>query len=239
MAVKFNEKNIKLVKDSLEKFGIKNPNLQTGILVTAGKETGLNFISEYSYRNTKNPRIRETFGKYLKDFDDNELNELKKDNIAFFDQVYGGRMGNDQPGDGWKYRGRGPNQTTGKGAYRKLGNELGIDLVNNPDLLNDPKIGSDVLAKYFKNVLDAGFKTGAYKKFGVTDLKDIKDPKIGTQVAVQSNAGLKTNFNNTTVQEGYNKALTYIDLLNPYTMTKAVFKKKSSVMDYWHSSVSH
>lgn len=226
MAVKFNTQNIKLVSDSLKKFGITNPELIKGILVTSGKETGLNFISEFSYRNTPNKRIREVFGRRVGDLSDLELSELKKDNIAFFDLVYGGRMGNDQPGDGWKYRGRGPNQTTGKNAYEKLGLELGLDLVKNPDLLNDPKIGADVLAKFFKNVLNAGIATGAYKKFGVTKLSDITDPQTGTKVAVQSNAGLKTNFNNNVVQEGYKKALSYIDIVSPYVMTPAEAKKK-------------
>jgi putative chitinase len=55
------------------------------------------------------------------------------------DQVYGGRNGN-RPGthDGSRYIGRGLAQTTGRANYEKLGNRMGLDLLGNPELVNDP-----------------------------------------------------------------------------------------------------
>lgn len=55
-------------------------------------------------------------------------------------QVYASRMGNGPPesGDGWRYRGRGYIQITGKDAYAKVGGFTGLDLVNNPDDAFDP-----------------------------------------------------------------------------------------------------
>lgn len=57
---------------------------------------------------------------------------------ALANRVYGGRMGNTQPGDGWKYRGRTPIQLTGKDGYRHVGELMGVDLVSDPDQLSQP-----------------------------------------------------------------------------------------------------
>lgn len=60
------------------------------------------------------------------------------------DKTYNGRMGN-RPGtdDGYNFRGRGGSQTTGRDAYEKLGRASGHDLIENPDLLNDPELFFD------------------------------------------------------------------------------------------------
>src|SRR3546814_13164545 len=53
--------------------------------------------------------------------------------------VYGGRMGNDSRGDGWKYRGRGFIQITGKDGYREVGARAGLDLPADPGQANEPE----------------------------------------------------------------------------------------------------
>lgn len=54
-------------------------------------------------------------------------------------KVYNGRMGNAlTSNDGWNYRGRGFTQTAGHDGYKALGAKMGLDLVANPDLVNDP-----------------------------------------------------------------------------------------------------
>lgn len=60
---------------------------------------------------------------------------------AIANVVYASRMGNGpiQSGEGWKYRGRGLKQLTGKDNYTRCKASLNYDLVANPDLLLEPR----------------------------------------------------------------------------------------------------
>jgi hypothetical protein len=66
---------------------------------------------------------------------------------------YDGRadLGNTEPGDGLKYRGRGFIQITGRANYARYGQMLGIDLEGNPDLALQPSVAADILAVYFRD----------------------------------------------------------------------------------------
>lgn len=59
-------------------------------------------------------------------------------------KVYADRLGNgdEASGDGWRYRGRGPIQITGRSNYAALSQRLGIDFVSDPDLLLEPRYGA-------------------------------------------------------------------------------------------------
>jgi len=59
---------------------------------------------------------------------------------ALAERVYTGRMGNDLPGDGFKYRGRGFPMITGKDNYEALQIETGEPLVDFPELLLTPSV---------------------------------------------------------------------------------------------------
>lgn len=79
-------------------------------------------------------RLMQVFPKYFTT-EQSIIYANKPEKIA--NRVYANRMGNgdEQSGDGWKYRGRGAIQLTGKDNYKSLGTYLGADTLNNPDLV--------------------------------------------------------------------------------------------------------
>jgi putative chitinase len=58
--------------------------------------------------------------------------------------VYAGRMGNgdEASGDGWKYRGRGLIQLTGRDNYARFAADMQVDALANPDLLLQPQMAA-------------------------------------------------------------------------------------------------
>lgn len=60
------------------------------------------------------------------------------------------RLGNIQIGDGYRYRGAGPLQLTGRANYTACGRALGIDLENKPELARTPEVGFRAAAWFWK-----------------------------------------------------------------------------------------
>lgn len=76
---------------------------------------------------------------------------------ALANKVYGGRMGNTAPGDGWRNRGSGLIQITGADNLRAVQKATGIPVYDNPDLLRRPTADClrVCLAWWEKNIPDA------------------------------------------------------------------------------------
>ena len=65
-------------------------------------------------------------------------------------------LGNDQPGDGKRYMGRGPGQLTGRVNYRFYGQQLGVDFESHPELLEFWSLGLLAFCAYWnRNGLNA------------------------------------------------------------------------------------
>jgi len=72
-------------------------------------------------------------------------------NFALYDSR--ASLGNNQPGDGARFKGRGFVQLTGRANYQRYGQLIGLGsgLIDNPDLANDSKVAADLLACFLKD----------------------------------------------------------------------------------------
>jgi predicted chitinase len=77
--------------------------------------------------------------------------------LRYFEELasgdaYEGRanLGNTQPGDGRRYKGRGPIQLTGRANYRDAGRELGLPLEEKPELVATPAVGFRTAAWFWR-----------------------------------------------------------------------------------------
>lgn len=82
---------------------------------------------------------------------------------------YEGRadLGNTQPGDGKRYKGRGPIQLTGRANYRAFGREVGIDFESHPEIVARPSIGLMAAVRYW-NSRNLNAKADADDLMGIT-----------------------------------------------------------------------
>src|SRR4051812_27301725 len=77
--------------------------------------------------------------------------------LHYFEEIasgaaYEGRadLGNTQPGDGKRFKGRGPIQLTGRGNYRSFGHQLKLDLEKHPEMASQHAIGWRIAGLYWK-----------------------------------------------------------------------------------------
>jgi len=91
--------------------------------------------------------------KYDKELPSKWNKKNPKDKAEPTGTLYEGRrnLGNNQPGDGPKFIGRGVLQLTGRANYTDYSKKLGIDLVNNPELAATPEVSVRIACQYFKD----------------------------------------------------------------------------------------
>ena len=126
------EKFLEGFNETFEHFDINTPESMAMFLAQTGHESG-NFSATEENLNYSAKGLTGTFRKYFPSEADATPYARKPEKIA--NRVYGGRMGNgpEASGEGYKYRGRGVIQLTGKDNYRNCGKALGIDLLAEPD----------------------------------------------------------------------------------------------------------
>lgn len=131
------------INAAMQQYSIINPLDQAMFLAQMGTESGgytrlvenLNYAADKLVGVFGSHRITQQQADQYGRSGNHPANQEAIANI-----VYGGdwgkaNLGNTGQGDGWKFRGRGLKQITGRENYQKCGAALGVDLLSNPDAL--------------------------------------------------------------------------------------------------------
>ena len=125
---------IQMIPDTAAKFQINTPLRLAHFLAQCGHESG-GFKATQENLNYSAKGLNGIFKKYFPTLESALPYERKPEKIA--SKVYGGRMGNgpESSGEGYKFRGRGYIQLTGKENYTAFGKVIGEDILSNPDVV--------------------------------------------------------------------------------------------------------
>ena len=123
---------IQMIPDTAAKFGINTPLRLAHFLAQCGHESG-GFKATQENLNYSAKGLNGIFKKYFPTEASAAAYARNPQKIA--NKVYGGRMGNglEASGEGYKFRGRGYIQLTGKENYTAFGKAIGEDILANPD----------------------------------------------------------------------------------------------------------
>lgn len=122
------------IPETASKFGIDTPLKLAHFLAQCGHESG-GFRLTQENLNYSAQGLKNIFPKY---FPGNLSESYARNPQKIASKVYGGRMGNgpESTGEGFKFRGRGYIQLTGKDNYTAFGKAINEDLISNPDLVS-------------------------------------------------------------------------------------------------------
>lgn len=134
-------------------YGLISPARIQHFMAQLATETG-GFRSIDENLNYTAARLKQVWPRRFKDDSVAEAYAHNPEGLAEF--VYGGRsdLGNDQPGDGYRYRGSGFIQLTGRANFREKTKGLGLkpDAEEAPDQVRRPKTGFEVALKFWKSI---------------------------------------------------------------------------------------
>lgn len=145
-----------LLRAALDAQHVTDPQTRAGLAAVCMGESNMMGHVETGYAHTANARIRQVFGGRVEDLSDEQLDALKADDRTWFNFIYDGandvgrQLGN-RPGtdDGYNFRGRGLVQLTGRANYTRYCGKIGRpDILDNPDLANDPAIAAQLAVAY-------------------------------------------------------------------------------------------
>lgn len=134
----------------LPRYGISTPLRMQQFFAQIAHESGGFTIREESLTYTTTARLRAVWPSRFKS--DAQARPFVRNPQLLGNTVYASRMGNGSPssGDGYRYRGRGLAQHTGKDGYAAIEKITGLPLVAHPDLVNAPEHMLECAAAFWR-----------------------------------------------------------------------------------------
>ena len=159
---KFNDKSALLFKACIEA-GITSPAELANIMGNAAVETR-NFTTMhefFGYTTVENVERAVSSATRRNTREEIQAAIDSRDPEKMAHILYDGRrdLSNTEPGDGWKYHGRGYFQYTGRYNYRTFGEKYGYDLEGNPDLAAEPEVAAKLAIAYWRDMVPEAART--------------------------------------------------------------------------------
>lgn len=135
-ALGLDEKWLEPLNETFAKYEINTPKRQACFMGQTMHES-MNYKATKENLNYSARALMNTWPSRFPNIEIASQYERQPEKIA--SKVYVGRLGNESPEDAAKFIGRGLIQTTGKENYKHCGDALGVDLIAEPQLLEEPR----------------------------------------------------------------------------------------------------
>lgn len=184
--------NISMLIARAKEKGVTNNFFISAMLSVLSKEGAFKPAFERDYSKTNNERIRLIFAS-TRSLTEDQLNKLKANEKAFFNFVYGGKFGNrPNTDDGYNFRGAGHNQITFRANYEQAKQDSAVDVISNPERLNEPAVAADAAIGYFLRRFKAkGIDVNKYTNLNeaINDVYQANAGKLGQKVTSDPTGG--------------------------------------------------
>ncbi|HEX2596833.1 MAG TPA: XVIPCD domain-containing protein [Luteimonas sp.] len=151
--MEFNDCSALLLQRAIEA-GITSPRELANIMGNADVETaGFSTMFErFNYKSAERviAVVSSASRRFTREEIDQAVNSRDPRRIATILYENRSDLGNYQPGDGWRFRGRGYFQYTGRDNYDHWGRKFGVDLSGNPEQAGDPEMAAKLAIAYWK-----------------------------------------------------------------------------------------
>lgn len=145
------------IEAAMQEYGITTPLDQAMFIAQMGHESGgftrlvenLNYAAENLVPVFGSHRITHQQAAALGRTATQSANQKAIANLVYGGEWGNKNLGNQVAGDGWKYRGRGLKQITGLNNYRNCGHALKLDLVTQPELLEQDEYAARSAAWFY------------------------------------------------------------------------------------------